>query len=87
MEALSFRGFFAHVSWHGRPHPRSYGCLMSTNPTPSGPTSGSASHAALFAAIFEHALDAIFLIDDSMRYVDANPAACALGYTATKSAN
>jgi PAS domain S-box-containing protein len=33
-------------------------------------------------AIFQHALDAILLLDDQARYVDANPSACALlGYT------
>ncbi len=33
-------------------------------------------------AIFEHALDAILVADDSGRYVDANPAACKLlGYS------
>jgi PAS domain S-box-containing protein len=33
-------------------------------------------------SVFEHALDAILVADDSARYVDANPAACQLlGYT------
>jgi PAS domain-containing protein len=30
------------------------------------------------AAVFDHALNAILLADDQRRYVDANPAACAL---------
>jgi PAS domain S-box-containing protein len=35
-----------------------------------------------FAAVFENSLDAILLMDDAGRYVDANPAACQLlGYT------
>jgi PAS domain S-box-containing protein len=35
-----------------------------------------------FAAVFENSLDAILLMDDGGRYVDANPAACQLlGYT------
>lgn len=34
-----------------------------------------------FQAIFENALDPIVLLDDSLRFVDANPAACAMyGY-------
>jgi diguanylate cyclase (GGDEF)-like protein/PAS domain S-box-containing protein len=33
---------------------------------------------ARLSAVFEHALDAILLTDDEGRYVDANPAACAL---------
>lgn len=37
---------------------------------------------ALYAGIFEYALDAIFLANDEGRYLDANPAACELtGYT------
>lgn len=32
-----------------------------------------------FQAIFENALDAILIIDDTGRYIDANPAASALG--------
>ena len=37
---------------------------------------------ARFQAVFANALDAIMLADDSGRYVDVNPAACALlGYT------
>jgi PAS domain S-box-containing protein len=35
-----------------------------------------------FGAVFENSLDAILLMDDAGRYVDANPAACQLlGYT------
>lgn len=43
--------------------------------------SPSASH-DYYQAIFTHARDAILIIDNEFRYVDANPAACALlGYT------
>jgi PAS domain S-box-containing protein len=31
-----------------------------------------------FQALFEHALDAVFIVDDEQRYVDVNPAGCAL---------
>ncbi len=34
--------------------------------------------AGLFQAVFEHALDAVFIADDERRYVHVNPAACAL---------
>jgi PAS domain S-box-containing protein len=55
---------------------------MSANPAPSGDSHSPTSLAALFAAIFEHALDAILLIDETKHFVDANPAACRLlGYT------
>jgi two-component system, cell cycle sensor histidine kinase and response regulator CckA len=41
-----------------------------------------ADPAARFRAVFEHARDAMLLADDHGRYVDANPAACALlGYS------
>lgn len=41
-----------------------------------------ASSQQRFRAIFDNALDAILLTDDTSRFVDANPAACALlGYT------
>lgn len=37
---------------------------------------------ALYRAVFEHARDAMILADDDARYVDVNPAACALlGYS------
>jgi len=57
---------------------------MSADPSPPNPpgSSGGRAHAVLFAAVFEHSLDAILLVDGTMRYVDANPAACRLlGYT------
>lgn len=56
---------------------------MSADPSPDPPGStGGRVHAALFAAVFESALDPIFLVDESRRFLDANPAACELlGYT------
>lgn len=58
---------------------------MSANPAPSGETQAPISHAALFAAVFEHALDAILLIDDAKHLLDANPAACRLlGHSRTE---
>ena len=58
---------------------------MSANPAPSGDPHSPTSLVALFAAVFEHALDAILLIDDTKHFVDANPAACRLlGYTRTE---
>ena len=45
-------------------------------------TSASAPPSSVLQAIYAHAQDAILLADDERRYVDANPAACALtGYT------
>lgn len=41
-------------------------------------TAGDSDHAALFAAIFEHSLDVILLLDDNQRFITANPAACQL---------
>jgi PAS domain S-box-containing protein len=56
---------------------------MSADLSPDAPGSpGGRAHAVLFAAVFEHSLDALLLVDNAMRYVDANPSACRLlGYT------
>ncbi|MDQ6891676.1 MAG: PAS domain S-box protein, partial [Acidobacteriota bacterium] len=40
--------------------------------------SGAGSGDALFRALFAESLDAIVIADDEARYVEANPAACAL---------
>jgi PAS domain S-box-containing protein len=38
----------------------------------------AACDSRLFEALFEHALDAVLVVDDERRYVEANPAACEL---------
>ena len=45
-------------------------------------TTAPISNAHRYAAIFDHALDAILIADDAGRYIDVNDAACTLlGYT------
>jgi two-component system cell cycle sensor histidine kinase/response regulator CckA len=45
-------------------------------------TDGNVDSARRFGAFFDHCLDAVLVMDDAGRHVDANPAACALlGYT------
>lgn len=50
-------------------------------PQPTQPDDALTESRRYLQAIFENSLDAIFLLNDDGRYIDANPAACELlGY-------